>query len=83
MPKALFGEISGAHTDCITVWKVQKMVEVADSEEARKIMLKEGYGGCVIASLLEAGVKLRIVGVNLTVNENPIPPPRVPRKEKH
>lgn len=80
--KVLFGEISGANSKVITVWRVQKTAEVESPEEALKMMQKNGFGGFVIPSLLEPGVQLRIAGVNLTVAENPVPKPRNVKEHK-
>lgn len=81
--KALFGDISGIGTDCITVWKARKIAEVADEAEAKRICTKEGYSAYVIPALLTGeGVTLRIVGVaGFSPTLNPVPS-MAPRKEK-
>ena len=81
--KAIFGDISGAETDCITVWHARKIMEVESVEQAVKIMLKERFNGCVIPSLLAPGVKLRIPGVNLTIDENPVPKAPLRKEQQH
>lgn len=82
--KAVFGDISGVGSDCITVWVPRRVLEVADEHEADKIMRKEGYRAYVIPALIPEGTTLRIVGVKgFNPELNPYVAPKRLTREKH